>query len=126
MLTFAKKAAGKKPAILLKYELVTDVLQRLNLDNKSTFFFLFPPLHPKQKYGLARKTTLCQDEIMLHKKKNAFCSKELLLIIIFFRNGTPYRGCFCNLGNICLTVLRNKVTCKDYSALLSKITIFFK
>ena len=125
MLTFAKKAAGKKPAILLKYELVTDVLQRLNLDNKSTFFS-FSTFTSKTKIWSCTKNNFVSRRDHAAQKKNAFCSKELLLIIIFFRNGTPYRGCFCNLGNICLTVLRNKVTCKDYSALLSKITIFFK
>ena len=36
MLIF-EKVAGKKPAILLKYERFTDVLQRLKLDNKKTF-----------------------------------------------------------------------------------------
>ena len=37
MLLFAK-VAGKKPAILLKYEPFTDILQRLNLNNKNAFF----------------------------------------------------------------------------------------
>ena len=37
MLFIFENVAGK-PAILLKYEPFTDVLQRLNLDNQKTFF----------------------------------------------------------------------------------------
>ena len=37
VLIFAKFARNK-PATLLKYELLSDVLQTLNLDNKNTFF----------------------------------------------------------------------------------------
>ena len=37
MLIFTK-VARKKPAIILTYEPFTDVLQKLNLDNKNTFF----------------------------------------------------------------------------------------
>ena len=32
------KFVGKKPAIILKYKPFLYVLQRLNLDNKNTFF----------------------------------------------------------------------------------------
>ena len=37
MLIFPK-VVRKKPAIILRYEPFGDVLQRLNLDNKNTFF----------------------------------------------------------------------------------------
>ena len=37
LLIFAKFARNK-PATLLKYELLSDVLQTLNLDNKKSFF----------------------------------------------------------------------------------------
>ena len=37
VLIFAKFARNK-PATLLKYELLSDVLQTLNLDNKKSFF----------------------------------------------------------------------------------------
>ena len=38
MIIFEKVAGKKNPAILPKYEHFTDVLKRLNLDNKNTFF----------------------------------------------------------------------------------------
>ena len=37
VLIFAK-FAGNKPATLLKYEILSEVLQTLNLDNKKPFF----------------------------------------------------------------------------------------
>ena len=37
-LLISEKVAEKMPAILPKYEPFTDVVKRLNLDNKNTFF----------------------------------------------------------------------------------------
>ena len=38
MMLILQNVPGKKSVIFLKYKPFTDVLQRLNLDNKNTFF----------------------------------------------------------------------------------------
>ena len=92
MLIFAK-VAGKKPEILLQYEPITNVLQRINLDNKNFFsraalsncFRISGRVKDGLKVFLFLETTtkklnmlpMCNvkveyKKLVIHKKRNTF------------------------------------------------------